>query len=239
MFVLERFHCVFATQHLESAHCSSGFAALVEVASTSEEYESVQLVFRKGWAKAKGDCPRIKAILRIINPAAAKKFENYKSTLPPGYQTVEKYFHGTKLQCPITTYLEFCNDVSCGVCGIARSGFDLGRVRCHVLQRFGPAFYLAPNSSKSSDYPVGEYSVGSYQAMLLCQVAPGKKFVVWYNKTEFTCPPRGYHSVYGRTKIFGHFGHLNYAEIALYNNAAILPMYVICYSQVASSSTLQ
>ncbi len=205
----------------------------MEVASTTEEYESVQHVFRNGWAKAKGDCPRIKTILRVINPAAAKKFENYKSTLPPGYQTVEKYFHGTKLQCPITTYLEFCNDFSCGVCGIARRGFDLSRVRHHRWQRFGPAFYLAPNSSKSNDYPLGiDFdSTSSFQAVLLCNVAPGRKYQVLYNKTRLQGPPPGYHSVYGKTKLFGMFGDLNYEEVALYDNEAILPMYVIFYSR--------
>ncbi len=190
----------------------------------------MQLVFRKGWAKAKGDCPRIKTILRVINPAAAKKFENYNSTLPPGYQTVEKYFHGTKLQCPITSSLEFCDEHSCGVCGIAKRGFDLRRVRRHRWQRFGHAIYLAPNSSKSSGYPLGEYFVGSFQTMFLCHVAPGRKYVVRYNRTDLSGPPLGYHSVYGETKFLWYFGHLNYKEIALYNSAAILPMYVICYS---------
>eukprot|EP00731_Ephydatia_muelleri_P002163 Em0001g2163a len=80
-----------------------------------------------------------------------------------------------------------------------------------------------PNSSKCHDYTQGTHT---YRAMLLCDVLPGKKHVVQTNQTHLVTPPQGYDSVYGQP---GHA--LNYPEIVIYDEASILPRYVIVYQK--------
>ena len=65
--------------------------------------------------------------------------------------------------------------------------------------------------------------------MLLCEVAAGAKYCVWYNKVTLEGPPPGYHSVYAFGKLFGIFGDLNYREVVVYREEAINPSYVIVY----------
>ena len=188
--------------------------------------------FHKRWAPEKGQCPPIRTILQIVNPALSLKFEAYLKNLPWRYRNIEQYFHGTKLNCDIYKYMEICT-YQCGVCGIARKGFDPQQIRRNRFQRFGPGFYLAPNSSKCHDYPLGsDASPGGYKSMLLCKVAPGKKYSLRHNEISLNGPPKGCHSVYGKSKTSGVFqksGDLNYDEIVVYDSDAICPLYIFIY----------
>ena len=83
--------------------------------------------------------------------------------------------------------------------------------------------YLAPNSSKCHEYTQG---CNGYRALILCDVAPGRKYIETHDQTKLKAPPPGYDSVYGQ-----HGGRLNYDEIVLYNEDAILPKYVIMYQK--------
>ena len=60
--------------------------------------------------------------------------------------------------------------------------------------------------------------------MLLCDVLPGKKHVVQTYQTRLVAPPPGYDSVYEQPG-----SSLNYPEIVIYDEASILPHYVIVY----------
>ena len=62
--------------------------------------------------------------------------------------------------------------------------------------------------------------------MLLCDVAPGNKYILTHDSPSLTGAPQGYDSVYGQ-----HGGSLNYDEIVLYHRHAILPKYVIVYQK--------
>lgn len=101
-------------------------------------------MFRKNWSKDKGPCPRITAILRIINPALYERYLKYHSQLSWWYQGKKQYYHGTKLSCNITEYLELCNSDSCGICGISQQGFDPSRISRNRWQRFGEVSILRP-----------------------------------------------------------------------------------------------
>ena len=60
---------------------------------------------------------------------------------------------------------------------------------------FGYGMYLAPNCSKCHEYTQGAFE---YRAMLVCDVAPGKKIVIAPptddTYKEMTKPPQGYDS---------------------------------------------
>ena len=88
----------------------------------------------------------------------------------------------------------------------------------------GPGFYFALQASKSHEYPPREMQAlppGTHsRSMLLCKVAKGKVFRSERNMDTLTQPPDGFHSVLG---VATEEGPLNYDELVVYDEAAILP----------------
>ena len=88
----------------------------------------------------------------------------------------------------------------------------------------GPGFYFALQASKSHEYPPREMQAlppGTHsRSMLLCKVAKGKVFRSERNMDTLTQPPDGFHSVMG---VATEEGPLNYDELVVYDEAAILP----------------
>jgi hypothetical protein len=98
-----------------------------------------------------------------------------------------------------------------------------------IKQRFGAGFYFALQSSKSHEYPIGQMQglpIGKHtREMLLCKLACGKEYVTEVNMDrEKVMPPRGFNSVHG---VAG--GVLNYDEIVVYEEEAVLPYAVVSY----------
>ena len=91
----------------------------------------------------------------------------------------------------------------------------------------GPGFYFALQASKSHEYPPREMQAlppGTHsRSMLLCKVAKGKVFRSERNMDTLTQPPDGFHSVLGVATEEGEEGDLNYDELVVYDEAAILP----------------
>ena len=188
----------------------------------------VQQLFEEQWTgPAKGPCPKIHHIFSILNSGLLQKWNRYKDNL--NNKAVERYFHGTVLKCDMVSNIDQANDVvlcsnsDCGICGIANEGFSPNHIR-DVFQRFGKGFYLAPNSSKASDYPLNKDGKATYRVQLLCDVCPGRKYELKTTDQNLTGPPDGYHSVYGQVG-----QDLNYPEIVIYNSAAIMPRFIILY----------
>ena len=203
----------------------------MQVGRGTDTFKKVNQQFRDSWAKEKGKVPQIKEILRIINPMISERFAAYVSSLPTSFQKVEQYYHGTNLACDAAPdYYQLC-DGSCGVCGIAKNGFDYRFLSNDRWQRFGTGFYFAPNASKSADYfkRQGD-SKYKERAMLVCDIAPGNKHMLELVAEHLTSPPEGYHSVYGR-RAQGpqHINLLNYDELVIYNRNAICPRFAIIY----------
>ena len=213
---------------------SSGFTAVVELDSQSKKYRDLCKKFQKDWAKEKGQCPSVIAIVRIVNPVIAERFESYRSNLPVLFQRTEKHYHGTTLCCDLAKYAELCDDPNCGACGIARRGFDPQKINRKAWQRFGNGFYFAPNSSKSYDYAVGNRFGATvrdrnthYNAVLVCKIAPGRKYDIRYHTPHLDTPPSGYKSFHGKRKGILRKGELNYDELVIFDYEAICPCYII------------
>ena len=187
--------------------------------ANNKEFKQVKDRFTRQWKK--GTCGRLKEVLLIDNPKLKSRFQVYLSSLSE--PTVYRYYHGTKLQCNIYHTVSFCSDEDCGICGISQHGFLLEYKSTNIpnFQRFGDGFYLAPNSSKCHDYTQGH---GYYRAMLLFDVAQGKRFIIKRNNTTLSEPPPGYDSVYGRRGT-----SLNYDEIVVYDPDAALPTHILIY----------
>ena len=107
-------------------------------------------------------------------------------------------------------------------------------------QRFQPGFYFALQSSKSHDYPLPEMEqlpVGKHRRqMLLCKVATGKEYRTTKNMDRpppqpdyQSVPPPGYDSVHGEATNAARRGKLNYPEVVVYEEAAVLPWAIVEY----------
>ena len=205
----------------------------MELDSQSKKYRDLSKKFKKDWAKEKGQCPSIITIVKIINPMVLERFESYRSKFS-SYRGIERHYHGTTLCCDIANYAELCDDPNCGACGIAKRGFDPQRINLSAWQRFGNGFYFAPNSSKSYDYAAGNRFGATvrdkntrYNAVLVCDIAPGRKYDIRYHTPQLATPPPGYHSFYGKSKGIMGKGELNYDELVIFNHEAIWPRYII------------
>ena len=168
----------------------------------------------------KGPCPPVDQVLVITNSTLQRKWNAYKYRLQD--RSVEEHYHGMTLTCNIMATNKLCNDGNCGICTISSTALDLNMIQTNItFQRFGHGFYLAPNSSKCHDYTQGAYG---YRAMLLCDVCPGRKYLLTSNSQQLTGPPRGFDSVYGQV-----CDKLNYPEIVVYNPDVVMPRYIILY----------
>ena len=196
----------------------------------SQQYTFARKKFEQSWAKEKGACPEVQGVLAVINPSNEEQLRIYRETLPRRHNNTEMYFHGTCMDCSLKELHVMCGKEKCGVCGISKNGFQQKCISGR-WQRFGRAFYLAPNSSKSHDYCVirSLSSYSSYRGMFLCEVAAGKKHSLRHNSVFLKGPPDGCHSVYGKSKFMFLKGDLNYDEIVIFNEKAICPRFVILY----------
>lgn len=194
----------------------------MELTPTRDEYQKILTHFNKEWVK-RPPAPPVQAIFKVFNEKNETSFNAYRQNI--SFFQQEQHFHGTLLLCDLKATKILCTNVKCGICGISRKGFDASLKGTNIprFKRFGDGFYLAPNSSKCHDYTQGHID---YRAMLLCDVAPGKKHIVTNDETTLKSPPNGHDSVYGKKG-----GALNYDEIVLYKSEAINPKYIIFYTK--------
>ena len=200
---------------------------LKQLNSSIAEYTRILIKFQNDWATAKGTCPSVDHVFEISCKNLENSWKVYKHALANSSHptVVEQHYHGTFIKCDLISSKSFCSHNDCGICGISQQGFKKKCVGKNIpgFQRFGHGFYLAPHSSKCHDYTQGTHI---HRAMLLCDVLPGKKHVVQTNQTHLVAPPQGYDSVYGQPG-----GSLNYPEIVIYDEASILPRYIIFYQK--------
>ena len=188
------------------------------------KFREVSFKFTQAWVKRQ--CPKVDTVFVIKNAPLKRRYDAYRTSLSK--QTSEEHYHGTTLNCNITRKQCTCNDDDCGICGISTTGLDQRCIQKNIsFQRFGHGFYLAPNSSKCHDYTQGAHG---FRALLLCEVAPGKKYFLRKNDTSLTGPPQGFDSVYGKGAA-GSASVLNYDEIVIYNPDSVLPRYIIVYQK--------
>jgi hypothetical protein len=157
----------------------------------------------------------------IRNPRLRTRYDQYRTTLHDS--TGEKLlFHGC---------------APAHVLSIPKEGFlkKFWTSSAGSWQRFQPGFYFALQSSKSHDYPLPEMRAlprGSHRReMLLCKVASGKEFKTTTNMDgrdgrNSVMPPPGYDSVHGQAS---KTGALNYDELVVYEEAAVLPFAIVEY----------
>ena len=164
-------------------------------------------------------------------------------------------YHGTTVKCTIGQTRQLvsnaansasssflCDDQECSLCRILQVGFKKNKCRRGRFQRYGAGIYCSSVSSKANDYvkcslPDYSYPAASHKSgagaghkslckvMIVSKVLVGHVYPSSQNITNLTAPPAGYDSVRG---VPGPV--LNYDEVIVYDDAAILPCYIILYS---------
>lgn len=158
----------------------------------------------------------------LENPALLRRYEDYKARVAVengGDSDEHLLFHGCSEQA---------------MHAIQHVGFlkKFWTTAAGDWQRFGPGFYFALQSSKSHEYPLDEMNAlppGPHsRSMLLCKVVKGKMCRTEHNIDNLQgAAPAGYHSVYG---VATPTGSLNYDEVVVFDEAAILPFAVVTYT---------
>jgi hypothetical protein len=185
-----------------------------------QAYAYADSIIQSSWAKRDlYEFERLVQVEEIDNPRLSARFEAYKTALSEGNRNEQLVFHG-------------CSSES--LHSIIESGFrqEYWKTAAGDWQRFGPGFYFALQASKSHEYPLGEMqallSGATYtKSMLLCRIAKGNCLQTASNMDHLTgTAPEGFHSIHG---VATPGGPLNFDELVVFDEAAILPYAVVSY----------
>ncbi|KDQ55822.1 hypothetical protein JAAARDRAFT_59795 [Jaapia argillacea MUCL 33604] len=135
-------------------------------------------------------------------------------------------WHGTLRACNIgdNGQTQLCGSKGCPLCAIIKTSFDMSFYSTQTGKgRFGRGHYTSSTSSKSNDYSRNGAS-STFKALLLNKVVVGRGIQMEHDDTSLTAPPAGYDSVLGEVG-----KRLNYDELIVYKDEAILPSYLVIY----------
>jgi len=196
--------------------------------------------FQQNW-KHPSPCPTVRAIYKVISSQQiVDRYENYRSAVEERGNFVatgqpfgneRRRWHGTTRECTLgdKECNKFCSSDSCSLCNIIRTSFDLKMFGKHKgWGRYGSGIYTSATSSKSNDYSENRQTAvrSPWKAVLLNKVVVGKGFRIKTNSDKLTAPPAGYDSVLGEVGVV-----LNYDELVVYNNDAVIPSYLVMYDK--------
>ena len=203
---------------------SEAFLSLKLCDASSVTYTIAQHLLKTTWAKTeKYEVDKIVDVQEITNPQLQQRYEAYKARLP-GDGNELQLFHG-------------CS--STAMHSIAVQGFLKQYVNTEAWQRFGRGFYFAKNASKAHEYPldtIEKLDKGVHtRSLLLCKVAQGRVFDAAADMKDLDDAPPEHHSVLGRASSAG----LNFDELVVYSEAAILPFAVIKYTYTKKTEPLK
>ena len=187
----------------------------------TEAYTQADSLLANTWHKRdQYEYKELIEVLEISNPLLQDQYDEYKATLvgTVGRSKEQIVFHG-------------CAETA--IESIIHGGFkkEYRQTSSGVWQRFGAGFYFATNAFKSHEYPLDdmdELPLGEHQrTMILCKLALGRSLETQKDMPHLRGPPDGYDSVYGKGD---PDGALNYDELVVYKEAAVLPYAIVRYS---------
>jgi len=230
------------------------YTGVFEVARGSPVWQNVLHQLEAKWSTNHGPLPVVSHLYEI-KPAQAllERFQKYSEKVAQETQAayrgaskgnVQRRFHGTRRACQVgTKSASLClapgqnfQDTKCNICGILRNGFDksfFGSAPVSANRtsagwgRFGKGHYFTSVSSKTHSYNDNPNDKDNLRMIIMCNVVVGNGKKVFQDDLHRTAPPAGFHSVLG--EVGG--GNLNYDELCIYDDDAILPTFLIMYPQ--------
>ena len=230
-------------------------AMLVPRPSTSEAFSHADSLLRSSWAKSEQyTFVRLVEVQEIHNPGLLAKYAAYKLTMPPDAinGNEQLLFHGCA-NAAIESIAErgFLRAFQTSAAGQWQrfgAGFyfalqasksheypiaemaalpagQVSRVQPHAHARTMSAYpVLRPSPILCSD---SRSCMQHFRKMILCKVAKGKVLVTAANMDSLAgAAPAGYNSVHGQASAAGP---MNFDELVVYEEAAILPYAVVTY----------
>eukprot|EP01118_Nematostelium_gracile_P005495 TRINITY_DN173_c0_g1_i1.p1 TRINITY_DN173_c0_g1~~TRINITY_DN173_c0_g1_i1.p1 ORF type:complete len:345 (+),score=26.71 TRINITY_DN173_c0_g1_i1:90-1124(+) len=195
----------------------------------SHDIEEVRDKFLAQWTKGTNTHIRVHRVFAIVNTNTQlkKAYKRYKKSLQQPYE-VQHLYHGTSA-CELKT--DRCENQSCSTCCISKEGFKISLAQTNLSWgRYGKGIYFAQHSSKGHDYNARSETTSGTRAIVVSSVLLGNPYRTQHDMSTLTAPPHGYHSVVG---VVGP--RLNYPEVVVYRNDAVLPRYIIIYSAHANN----
>jgi hypothetical protein len=154
---------------------------------------------------------------------------------------VRRRFHGTSSECGvgINPGSRPCDSAKCSVCGILTTGFQTslagsGPGAGQMTLRYGAGIYSSSTSGKANDYAEGSEKLHggkTMRTMFLVNAAAGRPFVTTVGTIQgMTEPPKDKNG-HSYDSVVGEVGEaLNYDELVVYNDRAVIPAYFIVYT---------
>ena len=215
-----------------TAALTLGAASLSAQQPGSPTYDLAHTLLHNTWVKKEEHVLHdVVQVHEVSNPRLRARYDEYKASISPPRQP-DGVANGNELQV-----FHGCTAVAMDVDNpdsIVQTGFlkKYWKTSAGDWQRFGPGFYFGQQASKSHDYPLPEMRALAYgthkRCMLLCKVARGKAYRTQENiDTLKGQAPEGFDSVHGDAR---EAGDLNYDEIVVYEEAAVLPFAIVEYT---------
>ncbi|KAJ3007249.1 hypothetical protein HKX48_009233 [Thoreauomyces humboldtii] len=218
----------------------TGSPAITYLQANCEEYKKVDKLFIDGWLHPNRSRPRLYSIYKVISRRDVhRQYLAYRDKVqssmggvvvggPGSLKGNEKlYFHGTRLNCNLGLPgggTDFCDDPKCSTCGILKSSFGVRYANTYrTWGRYGKGIYFSQTSSKAHDYTATD--TPPYHTVLLNRVVVGRAKILNRNSSDLVAPPVGHDSIVGQAG----GGNLNYDELCLYADEAMIPAYLIIY----------
>ncbi|CAD6975505.1 unnamed protein product [Tilletia controversa] len=202
----------------------------------SDVYEPLRDSFLASWGHPTPTKPHVNAITALhMNKESTQRYEKVRSANHSSTET--RLYHGTRVDCNFGhNFNPPCESKQCYLCRISKDGFrhpipsDVRPFNNGVWDRFGPAIYSTPISSKAADYEnQRNFSSNNNETrtrhIIVTRVATGNIETMHKQDESRSAASQGYDSIFGPQGSAG----LNYAENAVYKDGGALPIFVISF----------
>ncbi|CAG9941520.1 unnamed protein product [Clonostachys rosea f. rosea IK726] len=143
-------------------------------------------------------------------------------------------YHGTQRACyagESGDSIHNCSNAECKFCSILKESFKIseaGSRNRHGM--FGKGIYTTPIASKADNYAKNHHIRSQFHAIILCRVVCDKPQLMHQADHSLVAPSSDqYNCVTAVTKANG--GSVEYPEIVVYRDDAIVPVGVILYTR--------
>jgi len=204
-----------------SKACTRGMGGQPGTQVSPAKFKDIENQFTSKWDASRGSCPQIKSIWNVWDPQLLNKHDQYcqrignvpcfGSGVNPGNR--QRRFHCTTMKCVDKFQGMPCNDSSCAVCCIIKTGFLL-KFAGKCGSAWGAGIYSSPTPSYAN-------WVKNRRATFVCSVACG---VVDMTDTKAALPSGTHSRVASSTT-----GNPADNELIVFDEAAIVPKYLILF----------
>ncbi|CAD6899896.1 unnamed protein product [Tilletia controversa] len=201
----------------------------------SDVYEPLSYGFLASWAHPTPTKPITVAITAIHNDKeSTERYEKVRSANHSSAET--RLFHRTRVDCSFgQNFVPPCESKQCHLCRISKDGFrhpipsDVRPFNNGVWDRFGPAIYATPISSKAADYEnQRNFSSNNNETrtrhIIVARVATGNMEMMYRGDSSRSAASPGYDSICAPGG-----SAVNYTEHAVYKDGGALPIFVISF----------